>query len=271
MLIPDASGTNRVSLGMKCGDCTHLEKGPAAFEKLCSQLGKTGFSAACNAFTPDYMKITVLRKGELETLAKLVAGIGPSQMKLFAYAFRSVDFLKKAGFQLGQEVVFSIGGDYLDCFVRGSAWAADPGATQVYIISNFENLNGDNCFLTLMRTSVFTLEAFKKKRKQLIADGRVNEPKPTKSKKTTLQCLKMTREERADYRKTLNTRPDDYVPPTLDTVDSNWLDNRVVKKLIDPVIKKEKRTTGVTSDAGFKVTRYTDKPSPKSRRKPKGI
>lgn len=271
MLIPDATGTNnRISLGMKCGDCIHLEKGPATFEKLCSQLGKTGFSSACASFTPDYMEIASISKMGLAGFAKLVAGVSQRQIRLVNMGLRNVDFVKKSGFEFGQEVVFSIGGDYLDCFVRGNVLACDSAASKVYLTSDMEGLNNGACFLTLLRPSVYSLDTFKKKRKSLIAEGRINEPKSTKSKKTTLQCLKLTRQERADYRKTLSTKPDDYVPPTLDTVDSAWLDSRVVKRLIDPVIKKEKRTTGVTSDAGFKVTRYTDKPSLKGRRKSKG-
>jgi hypothetical protein len=108
------------------------------------------------------------------------------------------------------------------------------------------------------------MKAFAKHRKRLIAEGRIAEPKTTKGsvKRTTLQCLKMTSEERALYRKQLATKPDDYVPPTLDTVPAKWLDNRTVEKLQDP---RKKTRKGKMTDAGFTIQRYTDKPGKTSR------
>ena len=223
--------TNRVSLGLKCGDCIHLERGPQRFEKLCSQLGQQPFSEACPEFTPDLMKVSLLKRVDLDDLAALSQRLSQSQTRLFAYAFRNADLVKKAGFEFLSEVVFSTGGDYLECYVRGRILAADRSGNLCYIYSDFEGLNGQEgnlAMLTLMRSSVMSMEQFKEHRKKLISKGRIEEPKREGSKRTTLQCLRMTPDERALYRKTLQTKPDEYVPPSIDTVPQSWLDNRVL-------------------------------------------
>lgn len=262
MLIKNAAETsNRVSLGLKCGDCIHLERGPATFEKLCGQLGKTGFSEACSSFTPDMSKISVLRKGEAQTLAKLAISIKPQQARLLAYMFRNIDLLKRAGYDLFETVVFSLGGDYLECYVRGYIIGADRAGDQVYISSDFENLNGDPALLTLLSPSVMNLAAFAKHRKKLVTEGRIAEPRSAKGtkKKTILQCLKMTVEERAMYRQQLATKPGDYVPPTLDTVPAKWLDSRTADSIKESV-KNVGKVKGKVTNENFSVQRYTDKP-----------
>jgi hypothetical protein len=239
---------------------------------LCSQLGKSSFSEACPSFTPNLFKISLVKKGHLETMAELFRELTPQQSRLLAYTFRNIDFIKRAGYEFGETVVFSVGGDFLECYVRGFVIGADRSGEQIYISSDFESLNGDSCMLTLLPSSVMNMEAFAKHRKRLIAEGRIAEPKPAKGamKRTTLQCLKMTSEERALYRKQLATKPDDYVPPTIDTVPAKWLDGRMVEKLQDS--RKKTTRKGKTTDAGFTIQRYADKPGKtgRSRTRSKG-
>lgn len=264
MIVKDATeSSNRVSLGMKCSDCIHLT-GPAAFEKPCIQLGKTSFAEACPSFSPDLLKVSVVKKGQLADLAKMVQSLSQPQTRLFAYVFRNIDLIKKSGFEFGEEVVFSIGQDYLECYVRGRVIGADRAATQVYISSDFEGLNGESCMLTLLRPSVMSMSEFAKHRKELILKGRIAEPKLAQGsvKRTTLQCLKMSPEQRALYRKQLATKPDDYVPPNLDTVPSNWLDNRFVERVISTRTEANKSTKSSRGNKdGFTLKRYADKPS----------
>lgn len=268
MLTKDATGTsNRISLGMKCGDCIHLDCGPAAFEKVCSQLGKASFSEACPAFTPNLREMTFVKKDQWQVAVELFSNLSPKQTRLMAFSLRNIDFIKRAGFNLGEEVVFSVGGDYLACYVRGIVIGADRVGEQIYLTSDFESLNGGNCFLTLLRPSVLNKEAFAKHRAVLIKEGRIAEPKPSTGavKRTVLQCLKMSTEERALYRKQLQIKPDDYTPPTLDTVPSKWLDSRTVERLEDPAKTKTKTRKGSTKDDGFTIQRYADKSSKTGR------
>jgi hypothetical protein len=273
-VIKDAahSTNSRVSLGLKCGQCIHLT-GVPTFERPCIQLGKTTFADACPSFTPDMVQISVVKKNHMAALANITLGMSRPQLGIFAYVFRNIDHIKKARCQFGEQVVFSLGGDFLECYVRGFIIGADRTGSQVYISSDFEGMNVESAMLTLLRTSIMTMVEFAKHRKSLIANNRLVEPKFDKGsrKRTTLQRLKMTADERSIYRELLKTKPDEYVPPSLDTVPARWLDERTVESLVDSRTQKGgKRDTinsgstsssGKASKEGFKIQRYSDKKS----------
>lgn len=273
-VIKDAahSTNSRVSLGLKCGQCIHLT-GVPTFERPCIQLGKTTFADACPSFTPDMVQISVVKKNHMAALANITLGMSRPQLGIFAYVFRNIDHIKKARCQFGEQVVFSLGGDFLECYVRGFIIGADRTGSQVYISSDFEGMNVESAMLTLLRTSIMTMAEFAKHRKSLIANDRLTEPKFDKGsrKRTTLQRLKMTADERSIYRELLKTKPDEYVPPSLDTVPARWLDERTVESLVDSRTQKGgKRDTinssgtnssGKASKEGFKIQRYADKKS----------
>lgn len=270
MLLKDVKeSSNRVSLGLKCGECMHLT-GVAAFEKPCSQLGKTSFAEACPSFTPDLRTISIVKKGHIAQFAELAQMLSQPQTRLFAYVFRNVDLIKKSGFEFGEEVVFSLGQDYLECYVRGRVIGADRAATQVYLSSDFEGLNGESCMITLLRPSVMKMADFLKHRAELISKGRIAEPKPSTGsvKRTTLQCLRMSADERALYRKQLQTKPDEYTPPSIDTVPQSWLDGRLLEKVVTSKAEAKKaKATKATGkkDGGYTLNRYADSARKSSR------
>lgn len=269
MLIKEGTETNnRVSLGIKCGECLHFQRGPAAFEKKCIELGKASFSDACPQFTPDLTAVSFIKKGHLSVLGEIFNSLQPKQARLLAFTFRNLDFIKRAGFEFGEQVAFSLGGDHLECFVRGFVIGSDRTGDQLYLSSDFETLNGGSAFMTVLRSSVLSMKDFAKKRKQLIANNRIAEPRApkTSSKRTVLQCLKMTTEERSLYRNSLNNDPHQYVPPSLDTVPQRWLDGRELRVIVDPKnpgIKKR----GVKTNESFSVQRYDTKNAPVDRTK----
>lgn len=231
MIIPEDSKTSRVSLALKCGDCIHLDGVPAFEKKVCSALGREKYSEACPAFTPQMTKVSLVRKQDLSALASIAARLSQQQTRLFAYIFRNIDFVKKAGLEFGQEVAFSIGGYYLECFVRGFVIGASRDGQHVYLSSDFEGLNNESALVTMPRDSLYDHSEFVRVRKDLIKEGRINEPQPTTGsrKRTVLQVLRMTPEERSAYRALLSTKPIEYTPPTLDAVPASWLDSRVDK------------------------------------------
>jgi hypothetical protein len=270
MLVKDVKdSSNRVSLGLKCGECMHLT-GVATFEKPCAQLGKTSFAEACPSFTPDMRILAVVKKKHHSTLAEIFKELSQPQLRLLGYACRNADLVKKSGFELGEEVVFSLGQDYLECYVRGYVIGADRAATQVYISSDFEGLNGGSCLITLLRPSVMKMADFLKHRAELISKGRIAEPKPSTGsvKRTTLQCLRMSPDARALLRKQLKTKPDEYTPPSLDTVPSSWLDGRMLEKVVMSKAEAKKtgtrKTTG-NKDGGYTLKRYADAAGKKGR------
>ena len=272
MIVNDASEvttSNRVSLGLKCGECLHLT-GTAAFEKPCSQLGKTSFAEACPSFTPDMRIMGVVTKGHVVALGNILRELGQPQIRLTAYALRNADFMRKAGLNYGDTVVFSLGQDYLECYVRAYVIGADRTGEQIYLCSDYEGMNKGSAVLTLLRSSIMDMEEYKVHRDELISKGRIAEPKPSagSTKRTTLQCLRMSADERALYRKQLASKPVDYVPPNLDTVPQAWLDNRSVDKVVaDKTVGKKTKSTGKNKDGGYSLERYADKSGKTGRSK----
>lgn len=277
MIVKDATdgSTNRVSLGLKCGECVHLS-GTPVFEKVCSQLGKTSFADACKEFTPDLAQMTFVKKGDIKAFSEIANRMSQKQLRLMSFVCRNADLIKKAGYSLGETVVFSLGGDYLECYVRGEIIGADRRGQQVYVVSDFESLNINSALMTLMKSSIMSMPEFIKKRKELILEGRIAEPKNPKAsrKRTTLQCLRMSADERAVYRERLATKPDSYEPPSIDTVPAAWLDSRM---LDIPVAKRTgakaptaKKTGKAASDGkSFSLNRHGNKAASGSRAKAK--
>ena len=57
-------------------------------------------------------------------------------------------------------------------------------------------------------------------------------------------AMRMTKKQYNDYLSTLQNKPEDYVPPTLDNVPIKWLDKRSMSKVVDPIaVKKTRRTS----------------------------
>lgn len=260
--------SNRVSLGLKCGECIHFQKGPARFEKLCTQLGIQSFSEACPEYTPDLYKIASVEDDVMAQMANIAAKLSGPQARIFAYLFRNIDFIKKAGFEFGQVVVFSISGkDILDNYVRGKVVFADRTGETIHITSDLEKLNTRPLFVSLLRPNVMTVDEFKKHRQKLVKEGRIVEPKPSKSsnKRTLLQCLKMSDEAYEVYMSKLRSAPEEYVPPMLDTVPHNWIDQRSVESLLEskvpPKLKKglPNAIPRKAVDGKFKIDRYATK------------
>lgn len=226
----DAEDTNnRVSLGLRCSECQHFNKGPRRFEKLCVELGQEPFSQACPEFTPDMSKLAAVSVMDMRLLAKISKRLNQPSMRLLAYTFRNIDFIKKTGLEFGQTVVFSIDGkDYLENYFSGVVFGASKDGSVVYITSNLEKLNKTNCMLTLARKSVKTLEQFVKHREVLVRKQQIRAPVPNEysTRRSILQLLKMTKGQYQLYLETITHQPKEYTPPTLDAVPSEWLDSR---------------------------------------------
>lgn len=248
---------NRVSLGMKCGECLHFTKGPRKFEKLCSQIGQEPFSDACPEFTPD---MTVLAKVSLESmksLAHFAAQMSQPQIRLMAFTFRTLDYIKKTGLEFGETVYFSLDGhDYLAHYFRGIVFGASKDGKFLYIASSLEHLNRSNGLISLYTSSVFREKEFKQHRKQLIASNHIRMPnKQGSSKRDILSTLSMTAEQLAALRITLESKPVEYEPPSIDSAPKKLLDES--GKGLSKRKKAEKYAVKTPSDV-FVVNRYED-------------
>ncbi len=250
---------------MKCSECLHHSKGPRRFERLCSQLGVEPFAPACPEFTPDMTVLASVSMDGMRALAQMANSLTQAQTRLLAFTFRNIDYIKKTGFQFGQTLVFSIDGkDYLENFFRGIAIGATRDGSVVYMASSLDGLNGEQCFLSLMKREVYTLDEFKKHRQKLIDKGLIRAPLPSKfsSRKTILQMLRMSPEEVSILKRQIKNKPETYDPPSIDTVPNKWLDARqsgTLKKRKAPEKFKVKRPADLVDEVAsgpFSVNRY---------------
>ena len=258
--------SNRVSLGLKCSECLHFSRGPRRFERLCAQLGVEPFTPACPEFCPDQTYLAKVGAASIQALAKIAAELSQPQLRLLAYTFRNADLIKKAGFAFGQQVVFSINGhDYLDCYFRGYVVGASKNGQTVYLSSDMEGLNENNAMLSLPRTSVMQLEAFKEKRKKMVQANRLAVPVSkwrTLKRRSVLELLRLSPEQASILKKQLEDKPLQYEPPSIDSVPVEWLDQRQAGTLKQRKPKPEKYNVKPPSDklaekkSHYEVNRY---------------
>lgn len=208
-VIPIAKAT----IGLKCGDCLHFKRN-AKFEKPCSQMGIKHFANAPACYSPDPYILSAQSPDVLNRLGLLLNNFTAKEARVFMSILKQTGALEK-NFKLkfGQPVFFRIGNDYMSNYFRGFVLGiADDGEAQVYVTSDMEKKQRKQPVLaTLLRTSVFTMSEWKKKKLALINDKRTQDPKPL----FAVQKIKTKMDEL-------------YVPHSLDTAPSDWF-NKVDK------------------------------------------
>jgi hypothetical protein len=257
----DKKPRNRVSLGMKCEDCIHYSKGPRKYERLCSSLGVEPFAPACPEFTPDLLQLAEADIQSLVTIAELASTLTQRQVRLLAFTFRNIDYIKKSKFEFGQTVVFSLDGKaYLENYFRGTVFGASKDGKLLYITSKLEDMNTKNCMLSLLTSDVLSMDQYYALREKLIKKGKLRAPA---KKYSAMWLLKLSPEEIKKFYASLEKEPDKYEPPTLDTVPVQWLDSRQAgtlkrRKKPEKYQVKEPSTNKATdkSTDKFSVNRY---------------
>lgn len=240
MLKKTAEGKTRTSLEVKCRECQHFETGPAYYEKPCKDMGIKPGASPCDGFFPDVMQTREIGKDTLTQLKSIVESMNASQSRIIAVFMARSEWFKKADLGFMQEVVFCFGQNYLCNYARGYVVGTTKDGSEVFLSSTLEKLNkGKNAHVRLLRESVKTLEQFKKIKSDLIKQDRVMEPARTGTKISTFQMLTMSKKEHAAHLKLLQQNPNDYQPPTLDTVPDSWRDNRTPSKVMDPMLRKK--------------------------------
>lgn len=197
----------KASIGLKCGDCLHFKRN-AKFEKPCSQLGVKHFANAPACYSPDPYILSAQSPDVLNRLGLLLANFSAKESRVLMSILKQTGTLEKHyKLKFGQPVFFRIGNDYLSNYFRGFVLAiAEDGDAQVYVTSDMEKKQRKQPVLaTLIRTSVFTLSEWKKKKAQLLADKRTQDPKPL----FTVQKIKTKMDEL-------------YVPQSLESAPADW-------------------------------------------------
>lgn len=220
---------------LRCGDCIHFKTGPAHpnYPGLCKDNGKKTYTPICQVFTPD---VTVLKNVATDTLVKVASIVNvctAQQMRILAHVFGRKSWFDNAGLKWGEQMYFAVGDkNYLSNIVRGYLISVSRSGDELVLVSDMEGLQKKQATARMMRSSVMTQTQFEKLRKQLIKNDRIFAPS-SRGIPSVMEILKMNKKQLAVYQKTLQNQPDNYVPPTIDTVPSKWLDKRVMKSIVD--------------------------------------
>lgn len=223
--------SSRNSINQRCGDCLHF-KLSAKFEKPCSQLGIKSFGAAPPCFSPNVYTMAQKSPDLLYQVGLLFHNFTPSQSRvLLSLLNMNKIFTKSYKLKFGQPVFFRLGNDYLSNYFKGYVvGVATAGDQQVFVTSD---LSGSQklkpVIATLARNSVFSVTEFKKKREDLVASGRLQDPQPLKTK----------------VKKPVDSK---YEVPSMEKAPSEWFDTYGARLSSAKKLKKGKG--GIT----FKVS-----------------
>lgn len=247
------------SLQVKCKSCIHHSKVPHPEDKkVCESLGITAAAKACSQFNPDFIKLAGVSHDLIKPLGNFMRDCTSEQTQILAFYIRNAEYAKRQKLRLGQQVAFCLSADYLQNYFRGYVLSVSKDGEFVYITSNLNQKEG-NTMLTLLRKNVLTVLEFKLKKKKLIKSGRVVEPQGRRGHKTLFDQLSMNKKEFLSYRGTLASKPDDYVPPSIDSVPDTWLDSRQAAKMSEQRKKEIKKQIEKSKPASMEANRKGNK------------
>jgi len=229
--------SNKVSLETKCGECMHFKTGPAQFEKICSDLGVKAYALPCNSFFPDVLALNKLDSSTILKIKEVMQGCTASQAKIVAFVLSRKAWLEKSKFNFGDVVYFCLGQNYLCNYIKGYVIGSTKNGEELFAVSDIEGIQKTNAKIRLMRSSALNEVEFEKVRKALIKKDQILEPS-TRLKPSTFDTLRMSKKQYQEFLGTLQRKPDDYIPPTIDSVPTKWIDKRVSLKLVDPAVAK---------------------------------
>lgn len=212
----------KTSIGFKCGECLHFNR-LAKFEKPCSFLGIKAFANAPSCFTPDVFKLQKTNPDIIYQIGNIMKDFTSAEARILIALLRSTRTQEKYyKLKFGQPVYFCLSNDYLSNYFRGFVvGVASQGEEQVYISSNLGKTQRANPMLgSFIRDRVLTLTEFKKRKKELIKAGKVQDPKKI------FTPTKLTKD-----------NADDYEIPSIETAPKEWLDKLDTAK----IKKKPKR------------------------------
>lgn len=208
-------------ISIKCGECIHFTR-VKKFELPCKELGRKHFSDAPGCYDPDVYLLTKQAPDTLSQLALLVKDFSSSEVRVLMSLLKNTKAFEKAGYAFGQPVFFKIGEDYLSNYYRGFVLNVSSQDTTVTVTSDLNKTQRSNPLIGfVLSENIYSVSAFRKKKAQLVKQGREIDPAP-----------KFTKIQKAEIVKA------DYVPPTMDNAPDDWFNK------VDSTGKKKKKRGG---------------------------
>jgi len=229
------TSTDKVSLGMRCGDCIHFQRGPAKFEKTCNKMGVDGKSKAPDCFSPDVFRLNSGTSPELlGQIGRLIKDLAPAQSRILSHILaKNGNSIHKHGFKFGQPVYFTLGDEFLSHYFKGYVIGACDD--YVYVASKL-NKARSNTSVTFMPQSLLSYKQYKEKEKRLLKSKKIFMSERDKAlvKKLPLAehidkhgCVKLPEQVELEYE-----------PPTLDTAPAAWFN--IYESTMQTKLRKKK-------------------------------
>lgn len=251
------TSTDKVSLGMKCGDCLHYQRGPAKFENTCNKMGVDAKSKAPDCFSPDVFRLnSTVSPDTLGKIGFLIRDFSPSQSRILSHLLsKNGNAIHKHGFKFGQPVYFTLGEDYISHYFKGYVISACDD--YIYVASVL-NKAKKSTSLTLIPKTVLSYKEYKIKEAKLLKskkifmserDKKIIRKLPFAEHIDAQGCVKLPEQVKSDYE-----------PPTFDTAPEAWFniyDTKLQAKLRKkkPKGKKDKSAVRTIIGGKSKVTR----------------
>lgn len=182
ILIKSASKFNS---NLQCGDCFHYKGSRHPnFDKPCSQLGVGTKSEAPSCYTPDATAFKTLSTDAFSMLAAFVSAMTPRQARVLMGVLKYAGSLEKHNMTFLQEVYFCTGHEqeaYLDDYFKGFVLGVGKTGEFIVVGTDYLQASKNSTLAYLSAASVLTEEAFVKRRKKLVAAGKLGKPKTVKA------------------------------------------------------------------------------------------
>lgn len=212
----------KTSIGFKCGECLHFSR-LAKFEKPCSFLGIKAFATAPTCFSPDVFKLQKTNPDIIYQIGAILKDFSSTEARVLIALLRNIKTQEKFyKLKFGQPVYFCLSNNYLSNYFMGFVvGVANVGEEQVFVSSNLGKQQRKHPMLgSFIRESVLTVSEFSKKKKELIALNRIQDPKKLFTPSTLVK-----------------ETASDYDIPNMETAPQDWLEKLDTAK----IKKKPKR------------------------------
>ncbi len=190
-----------VALGVRCRSCLFFKsRSHHAYKKPCAELGVKQYSRPCKYYFANPF-IFLKNDPEYKLVKKLLVQYAKLLPDLVGWLNQETA-TKRTGFSFGQTVyVRMIGDDYLLNYAEATVISAN----REYIYIQTKNFTG-----TFLHASVYTEEQWKRKKKNLIKNKKIRDPK-----------------EKEYYKVKKLPKPIDYDVPTIDKFEKTLAKARV--------------------------------------------
>lgn len=165
------------ALAQKCGDCLFFSREISpVFSEPCKDRGVKEYASAPSCFSPNVRELNNLGSDFFALLGSMLSVCSPRQTRLLSHVISQQHHISKLGFYLMQPVYFRLGEDYLDNYFKGFILSISSTGG-LMLCSNPYLQGGAPLYAEICKESVLTESMMEEKREQLIASGRLYEPK----------------------------------------------------------------------------------------------